>query len=288
MALGAAVARAGHQLYDTPRVFDDAHAFEMLYGHWRWIVGNRFLHWLVLRKLLSVMRPVYGEVVARSRYSEDALRASVGRGIQQYVILGAGLDTFALREPGLAGQLTVFELDQPSTQRFKQDHLRRLTGALPRNVEYVAVDFERESVAEALKRSSFDPSRPCFLSWLGTTFYLSDAAVFATLRSIAQCAAPGSELVFDYCVAEASLGARDRDELNALKRFVARRGEPFVASFLPAQLVNRIADLGLDVVENTSPDKLERRYFAGRTDGLRPSRFAWLVHLRTVAEQTKH
>lgn len=287
MALGAAIARADHHLYDTPRVFDDAHAFGMLYGHWRWIVGSRFLHWLVLRKMLSVMRPVYGEVVARSRFAEDALRAAIGRGVNQYVILGAGLDTFALREPGLADRLNIFELDQAASLRFKQDHLLRTCAALPPNVEYVAVDFECESVADALSRSRFDPSKPCFLSWLGTTFYLTDAAVFATLRSFAACAAPGSEMVFDYCVAEASLGARDRDELDALKRLAARRGEPFVASFLPAQLVGRITELKLEVVENASPDKLQRRYFDGRADGLRPSRFAWITHLRAGAAHKK-
>lgn len=279
MALGAAIARATHYRYDSPWVFDDSFAFDMLYGHWRWVVANRFLDWLVLRKLLGVMRPVYGQVVARSRFSEDALHAAIARGVRQYVIVGAGLDTFALRQPGLADKLAVFELDHPASQQLKRRLLARI-GEVPRNVEFVEADFERQSVAESLQKSRFDPRQPSFLSWLGTTFYLTEAATYATLRSIAECAAPGSELVFDFCVPEASLGARDRAELAALKRLAARRGEPFVASFLPAQLAERISALGLELIESASPDKLERRYFAGRNDGLRPSRFAWLSHVR--------
>lgn len=285
MALGAAIARATHQRYDSPLVFDDSFAFDMLYGHWRWVVGNRLLDWLILRKLLGVMRPVYGQVVARSRFSEDALQAAIARGVRQYVIVGAGLDTFALRQPGLADRLSIFELDHPASQQLKRRLLARM-GKEPRNVEFVEADFERQSVGDALQASRFDPRQPCFLSWLGTTFYLTEEATFATLRSIAECAAPASELVFDFCVPEASLGAGDRAELAALKRLAARRGEPFVASFLPAQLAERMSALGLELIESASPDKLERRYFAGRSDGFRPSRFAWLIHVRVRDRRT--
>lgn len=279
MALGAAIARATHSRYDWPLVFDDHYAFQMLYGHWRWIVGSRFLDWLVLRKLLGIMRPVYGQVVARSRFSEDALHAALARGVTQYVIIGAGLDTFALRQPGLVDRLAIFELDHPASQRLKRRLLARV-GGLRRNVELVEADFERESVGEVLKRSRFNAGERCFLSWLGTTFYLSEAATLATLCSIAQFAAPGSELVFDFCVPEEALAAHDRKELAALKRFAARRGEPFLSSFLPAQLAEQISALGLDLVENASPEVLELRYFADRRDGFRPSRFAWLAHVR--------
>ena len=204
---------------------------------------------------------------------------AIARGIRQYVIVGAGLDTFALRQPGLADRLAVFELDHPASLQLKRRLLKRI-GAMPRNVEFVEADLECESVGDALKKSRFDPGQPCFMSWLGTTFYLTEAATFATLRSIAECAAPDSELVFDFCVPEASLGSRDRAELAALKRLAARRGEPFVGSFLPAQLAERISALGLELVDNASPEKLEQRYFAGRSDGFRPSRFAWLAHVK--------
>lgn len=279
MALGAAVARATHHRYDSPRVFDDPYAFDMLYGHWRWVVASRFLDWLVLRKALNVMRPVYGQVVARSRFSEDALHAAIARGVRQYVIVGAGLDTFALRAGPSAAALRIFELDHAASQALKRRMIERVGGA-PSNVEYVAADLERESVSAALARSGFDPGRPAFFSWLGTTYYLSEPAVLATLQSIAENAAAGSEVVFDFCVPEASLGGRDRDELAALKRFVARRGEPFVSCFLPAQLAAKVFPHGLEVIENASPDRLEQRYFSGRTDGFRPSRFAWVAHMR--------
>lgn len=279
MALGAAIARATHHRHDSPRVFDDAYAFDMLYGHWRWVVASRFLDWLVLRKALHVMRPVYGQVVARSRFCEDVLHAAIARGVRQYVIVGAGLDTFALRAGPTAGALRIFELDHPASQTVKRRLIERIGGA-PANVEYIAADLEREAVSDALARSDFDPGEPAFFSWLGTTYYLSEPAVIATLQSIAANTAAGSEVVFDFCVPEASLGGRDREELAALKRFVARRGEPFVSSFLPAQLAASALPLGLELVENASPDRLEQRYFSGRTDGFRPSRFAWVAHMR--------
>ncbi|MBK7662131.1 MAG: class I SAM-dependent methyltransferase [Sterolibacteriaceae bacterium] len=216
---------------------------------------------------------------SRARFSEDALHAAIARGVRQYVIVGAGLDTFALRQPGLADRLTVFELDHPASQNLKRKLIERI-GPVPRNLEFVEADFERESVGEALQKSCFDPAEPCFLSWLGTTFYLTEAATLATLCSITDCAAPGSELVFDFCVPEESLGPHDRAELAALKRLAARRGEPFVSSFLPAQLAERISGLGLELIEHASPDALERRYFANRGDGFRPSHFAWLAHVK--------
>lgn len=278
MALGAAIARATHCRYDDPLVFHDAYAFDMLYGAWRWIVGSRVLDRLVLRRLLGSMRPVYGEVVGRSRFSEDALHAAIARGVRQYVIVGAGLDTYALRAPRLH-RLRIFELDQRASLERKRRQIRRIGAALS-NVEYVATDLERESLADALRRSSFDPAAPCFVSWLGTTYYLNEAAVHATLRSIAALAARGSELVFDFCVPEASLGPVDRAELAALKRFAARRGEPFASSFLPADMARHVADAGMEPIEIVSAEQLEHRYFAGRADGLRPSRFACLAHLR--------
>ena len=279
MALGAAIARATHQRHDWPRVFDDPYAFDMLYGHWRWVVASRFLDWLVLRKALKIMRPVYGQVVARSRFSEDALHAAIARGVRQYVIVGAGLDTFALRAGPAAAALRIFELDHAASQAMKRRLVARVGGA-PSNVEYVAADLERESLSAVLARSGFDPAKPAFYSWLGTTYYLSEPAVLSTLQSIAANAAAGSEVVFDFCVPDASLGGRDREELAALKRFVARRGEPFVSSFLPAQPAAKVLPEGLEVIENASPDRLEQRYFSGRTDGFRPSRFAWVAHMR--------
>lgn len=283
MALAAALARAAHFRYDTPHVFEDTHAFDMLYGHWRWVVANPVLHRLVLRKLLGRLRGVHGEVVARSRYSEDSLRVAISRGMSQYVIVGAGLDTFALREPGLVRHLTLVELDQAVTQDAKKRRLIAKRGQLPAGVDYVAVDFEHESIGEALRRSRYRPAASAFFSWLGTTFYLDEATVFESLRAMRAAAAPGSEIVFDYCVTESSVAGEDREELRALKQLAKSRGEPFRSGFDPIHMAHCLEKMGFELVANVSPQELERRYFANRTDGFKPSRFAWIAHLRVPA-----
>jgi methyltransferase (TIGR00027 family) len=275
----AAAVRARHHLYESPVIFADPFALELTSPVWRRIVVTKPLCWLVFDNLLSALRPVAGEVVARSRYAEDVLEQAIATGVHQYVIVGAGFDSFVLRRRDLGSRLRVFELDHPDTQQAKRERLGRL-GRAPDNLEFVAIDFERDSVADALTRSSFERERPAFFSWLGTTPYLSNSATRQTLASIGRFAAAGSGVVFDYLVPDELLLEPDKLTVKKLKRFTARRGEPIVGAFRPEELESMLASIGLELVENLAAAEQEQRYFASRRDGLRPMPASFFAHAR--------
>ena len=188
-AESAAAARAVHYLYHSPTIFEDPFALEFTSPVWRRIIVTRPLRWFVFNVLLRSLLPVAAQVVARSRYAEDLLEQAIAAGVRQYVIVGAGFDSFALRRRDLEPTVRVFELDHPDTQRAKRRRLLTLGVDQPNNVEFVGIDFEHESVADGLTRSNYQPARPAFFSWLGSTPYLSNAATLGTLGSIARLAA---------------------------------------------------------------------------------------------------
>jgi methyltransferase (TIGR00027 family) len=224
------------------------------------------------------MPGVIGEILGRSRYAEDRLEAAVKDGATQYVLLGAGLDSFAVRRIDLLPSLAVFELDHQLTQASKRETLARLGLEVPSNVTFVPFDFERESIPEALSRSRFSRQERSFLSWLGTTYYLTKEAVLGTLGGFASFAARGSEIVFDYTdpTIFSSKGARH------LLGFTARRGEPMLSGLDPHALADEIRDLGLLLVENLSPEEQRARYFANRQDGLDTAEGAYFACARVV------
>ena len=265
----AAAFRAAHYLYDEPKVFEDSYALALTSPHWRMVCRSRLLHWFVLRRFLGDLRPVHGQILARSRLAEEALGRAIGSGVTQYVIVGAGLDSFALRRPDLMARLRIFEVDHPATQAAKRSRVRELVGQDPAHLQYVPVDFERETVADGLRRSGFDPSRPAFVSWLGVVYYLTRDAVFGTLRAIREIAAPGSELVLDFTVPLDQVPAEDLRVSAAMRRFAAHRGEPFLTRLDPALFPGEAEALGYRVLELVGSPEQQRRFFAGRQDGLR-------------------
>jgi methyltransferase (TIGR00027 family) len=147
-------------------------------------------------------------------------------------------------------------------------------------LEFVPVDLEKETVADALARSSYSPASRAFFSWLGTTLYLTREAVLGTLRSIASCAAPGSEVVFDYAMSEELLSASARRTRKRIRKFTARRGEPLKATFDPRTLQEEASRLGFEVAEHLSPEEQWKKYFAKRNDGLRPMASSSFLRLR--------
>jgi methyltransferase (TIGR00027 family) len=279
-AAAAAATRAEHHLYAASPIFEDTFAIEFADPLWRSIVEAKPLKWFVFDVLMRLMSPVGGQIVARSRYAEDQLAQAIAAGTRQYVIVGAGFDSFALRRRDLQSILRVYELDHPDTQAAKVERVQALDADLPDNLEFVAIDFEREGVAEALKRSRFEQDSPAFFSWLGTTPYLTNSATLDTLASIVRIGAPGSEVVFDYLVPDEVLSSSDRRVVAKLKRFTARRGEPLVGELHPAELEKVLASIGLELVENLSGPEQEKRYFANRDDGLRPWAASWFAHAR--------
>jgi len=226
------------------------------------------------QELLGVVlrrHPSYATIVIRTRCAEDMLALAVGRGVRQYVILGAGLDSFALRRPEFAHEVEVFELDHPDTQQFKLARLAECGSSSPSGVHYIGTDLAVETPAEALGRATFDPLQPSFFSWLGVTAYLTREANLRTLRSVASCGAAGSELVFDYGDQRAYDNPPTDERSIRIRARLARIGEPWISGFHPARLSDELRDVGLELLENLSPPELHRRYCAASPDELTPS-----------------
>jgi methyltransferase (TIGR00027 family) len=252
-----ALRRATHQLLDNPRVFDDPLAVAIVHGESDPPQHAQQPFSRSLRAFLAV----------RSRYAEDLLGQAVERGIRQYVVLGAGLDTFAYRNPFRAAGLRVFEVDHPATQEWKRAQLHQAGIAIPEDMTFAAVDFERESIELGLPRAGFDKHQPAFFSWLGVTPYLSRAAFDATIQFIASMPST-SGLVFDFAVERSLLSPSQQLALDALSARVARAGEPFQLFFDPAALARDLTGLGFGNIEDLNCDQINARYFAGRADGL--------------------
>jgi methyltransferase (TIGR00027 family) len=261
-ALRVALWRAAHQFLDHPRVLEDPFAVAIVGSAIDEIRADPRRYQSRLAKRFRAF------MVARSRYTEDQLAASVARGVKQYLILGAGLDTSAYR--GIAGSrgLQIFEVDHPNTQTWKKERLQAANVVIPPVVQFVPVDFERQNLATELQAVGFLADQPAFVSWLGVVPYLTRAAAAHTFGYLGTFP-KGSGVAFDYGVAQASLGLFDRVMLNALARRVARAGEPFRLFFAPAELDEFLANLGFDRVEQLGSKEINERYFTGRSDGLR-------------------
>lgn len=262
-ALRVAMRRAAHQLVDEPKVLDDPLALKILGpGEQQRLEGGEGMG----RDRFS--RALRAFMAARSRYAEDELARAIERGATQYVVLGAGLDTFAYRNPHPADSLRVFEVDYPATQEWKRRQLAATEIAIPPSVTYAPVDFERQTLAEGLRNAGFDASKPAFFSWLGVTMYLTEEAIDATLGFVASLP-PGGGIVFDYAVTRESLGFVERMALDALAKRVEAAGEPFRMFFEPKSLDARLKQIGFRTVEDLGADEINARYFQGRADGLR-------------------
>lgn len=266
-----AMRRAAHQLFDYPKVFDDPIALPILGADAESRLRSQ-------RRLAGRSgRLVRASMAARSRYAEDQLAIAIGRGARQYVVLGAGLDTFAYRNPYERRGLRVFEVDYPATQEWKRERLRAAGIAAPNSLTFVAVDFERQTLAEALRDAGFDAGRAAFFSWLGVTMYLERDTVLSTLRFIASCGsgarsaseAAGGGVAFDYMVPRSSLRWTRRLVFDAMARRVRRAGEPLRTFFAPEELTAELARMGFQSIENLGGPEINARYFSGRTDGLR-------------------
>ena len=197
-------------------------------------------------------------IAARSRFAEDALRLAVGRGVGQLVILGAGLDTFAYRNPHPT--LRVFEVDHPATQAWKRERLAAAGIAVPSSLSFAAVDFERVGLAEGLASAGFDADAPVFFSWLGVVVYLSEDAIFETLGFIAGRPA-GSEVAFTYSDRPDAMQAAQARAYRARAAGVAALGEAWRTQFEPAALHARLRRLGFGEIEDLGPAEVAILYF---------------------------
>ena len=257
-----ALRRAAHQLHDAkPLVFEDPLAVRIL--------GKEHYE-EVKRTPDSVKRPFSAALrafmVVRARLAEDTLAAAVRElGVRQYLVLGAGLDTFACRNP--YADVRVFEVDHPATQAWKVKMLAGAGIVPPERARFVAVDFEKDSLRGRLKAAGFDERVPTVTAWLGVVPYLTTEGFRATMRLLARFTA-GSEVVFDYSQPREALPPVEQLMHDSLSARVALAGEPFQLFFTPAQLAEELEWLGMRVVEDLDSAAMTARYLAGRKDGL--------------------
>lgn len=210
-------------------------------------------------------------IVGRARFIEDLVAGQAGRGVHQYVILGAGLDTFAQRRPEIASRLRIFEVDQPGTQAWKRQRLIDLGFGVPDWLRFVPVDFEAgQSWREHLGAAGFDATLPAVVVSTGVSMYLTREANLATLRGIAELA-PGSQLAMTFLLPLELLPADERAQHQAVYERARAAGTPFVSFFSPSEMLELAREAGFSQVRHVSTADLTRLYFSARSDGLHPA-----------------
>lgn len=258
-AQGAALHRAAHQIVEGGFIFTDPFAIDMLDDN--------------MRATLPEMaddpshQPMRLFIAARSRFSEDTLAACVGRGARQVVIVGAGLDTFSLRNPHEGLGVRVFEVDYPATQGWKREHLKQAGLPVPSSLTFAPVDFERQSLADGLTDAGFRADQPAYFQWLGVVPYLTREAIVTTLDFIADV--PESEVVFDYAEPFENFSPEIRASVAAIAARAASIGEPWLSLFDPADMAALLQGRRFRHVEDLSRADFAERYYGHLKQGIR-------------------
>jgi methyltransferase (TIGR00027 family) len=257
-ALGAAAYRAIHQTLDGGAIFRDPLALRILDETTR--AG------LTEIAADESLRPWRLFIAARSRFSEDTIANCVASGARQIVVLGAGLDTFALRNPRTDLGFRVFEVDYPATQLWKRERIRTAGIVEPPSLIFAPIDFEQESLAEGLTRAGFRPDQPAFFQWLGVVPYLTKDAVASTLEFISRI--PQAAVVFDYAEPFENYPAERRANVIATAERAAARGEPWLSLFDPGELTQLLRGAGFRDVEDLGLPEIAERFYGGLKRGI--------------------
>lgn len=249
-ALAAAIQRAAHQTLDDGRIFKDAFA--------RILLGQEADALIDAVSADPAQRQMRIFMAARSRFAEDCLDEAVSRGVPQVAIVGAGLDTFSLRNPHVTLGLRVFEVDHPMTQAWKRERIAEAGLAAPASLTFAPVDFERQSIAEGLVAAGFQPTQPAFFHWLGVVPYLRRDAISAILRFTASV--PRSEVVFDYSEPLENYSPERRANVAAVAARTATIGEPWLSYFDPSELSKDLRERGFQELEDLGLADIAVRY----------------------------
>jgi methyltransferase (TIGR00027 family) len=257
-ALAAAFHRAAHQVLEQGRIFTDPLALRILGADAQTIARQAGENPSRRRMRLFI--------AVRTRFAEDALAVAIERGVRQLVVLGAGLETYAYRNP-FGDRLRIFEVDHPATQAWKRQRLQDAAIPLPSSLTFVPVDFECETLAECLATAGFDRTQQTFFTWLGVVPYLNHEIVWSTLAFIASLP-NGAHVVFDYSDPPESMSAERRAKHERRAGAVADLGEPWITYFEPEKLHAKVADIGFAEIEDLGPGQIVSRYFPGRAVSL--------------------
>ena len=255
-ALIVAAHRAAHQKLEGGRIFADPFAHIIL--------GKEAIAPDNEAEAETSRRPVRLFIAARSRFAEDCLSVAVSRGVRQAIILGAGLDTFSLRNPHVRLGLHVFEVDHPATQAWKRERLMQEGLTLPTSLTFAPVDFERQDLADGLRAVGFQSDQPAFFHWLGVVPYLTHDAISATLDIIAGM--PNAEVVFDYVEPLENYPPESRAKLAALGARAAAIGEPWISHFDPIELSRKLRTKGFEELEDLSLADILARFLGAPKD----------------------
>jgi len=257
-AYSVALLRAQHQIVESGSIFKDPFAVRLLGETDESVVrkDHPALKFPLLRQF----------VAARSRFAEDTLAKAVKRGVRQYVMLGAGFDTFGFRNPYAGKGLRVFEVDRPASQGWKKYMIKVANYPIPPSLTFVPVNFEKESFLDRLVASGFKRTEPAFFAWLGVVFYLSRKTVRSTLATLATL--PDAELVFDFALPIDAVPLGQRSAYQGMMTRAAAAGEPWRSLFTPSEVQTGLSGLGFTETESLGPAEIGRRYFVkGRPIG---------------------
>ncbi|MBF0498303.1 MAG: class I SAM-dependent methyltransferase [Deltaproteobacteria bacterium] len=282
--------RAFHSINETPKVFDDWMAVRLLSTEEYAFFEEMYYRETVKDETKELTSPAQrravvtavlragaaGGVLSRARFAEDSLEKAIDQGVRQYVLLGAGLDTFALRRADLLDKIQVIEVDHPATQAVKRQRLSVMGFLAPPSLQFIAVDFSQENLPHALSRSSFNSEIPAFFSWLGVTYYLERENLFQVLHSLSQTAAPHSQVAFDYMDIEAFDPDTATPRVKDLRNKVRLLGEPMKTGLDPRTLEKDLRQVGWKLLQNLSPNDIEKIYFQEGTEGFRAGKH---IHL---------
>jgi methyltransferase (TIGR00027 family) len=287
-----AFARAYHARHDQPVIFDDVSGGELLTpeqlilleellisGYRAMQSGSMNSHTSREQMIAEMVRSHLPTslFIARARYTEECLFQLIERGCDQYVILGAGLDTFVFRHPAIAQRIHVYEVDHPATQQFKLSRIKALGWSIPATVRYVQLDFELSQLMDALILSAFEPGRPALFSWSGGTYYLAQTKFQEVLTNIAGQATGNSTIIFDFLEDIALTEQCQSVGIMMLRELAASVGEPLLSAHAPPQLANTLRHCGWVLTEMLGPQQIQSRYLAVPSSGYRAYEHCFLA-----------
>ncbi len=279
-AEGAVMGRAAHALHAESPILDDTWAVVLLSPASQALVREPEYAAKPIDWEGFDAAPLFALNVGNLRYAEDEVERCVRAGVEQYVILGAGFDTFALRRGDLCDRLRVYEVDHPDVQALKRERIERADATPDAMPTFVPVDFESTSLTDGLGATAFDPKRRSVFSWMNTIPYLSESATEATLREVVALTAPASRIVLNY---SCNVPLTD-DQLayqQTLQGKVSQSGEPLQSRWKPEAFEALLDDVGFAIIEHATEQDLYTRYFKGRSDGLEPGVPARLILAET-------
>ncbi len=256
--------RAHHLLYDPSPIFSDSYAFLLTSITWQVVLRKPFLKSLVISKLFAPFFPLEPQIVARAQYNEECLDESLKAGLEQYVTLGAGMDTLALRRRDMESKLSIFEVDHPATQALKWKRIQQLEQPVPSNLIFVPLDFTSNRLKDALNYANFDSSKRTLFSWFGVTYYLDPELVAETIQTVGEISAPGSELVFDYRMLRSEVVPDARRSYDWLAWWTEQLGERMRSAFDEDSISSVLSASGFSEISILSPEGQRNRYLQNR------------------------